>query len=66
MTTETKLPAEINRQPLHLLFQESGIIKAVRLLKQFTVNFGDYTKANLRLQADDDPLHFAGRLNRDR
>jgi hypothetical protein len=27
-----------------LLYQELGVINAVRFLKQFTVGFGDYTK----------------------
>ena len=35
---------EINRQAIHLLYQELGVINAVRFLKQFTVGFGDYTE----------------------
>lgn len=35
---------EINQQALRLLYQELGIVDAVRFLKQFTAGFGDYTK----------------------
>ncbi|MBO9336554.1 MAG: hypothetical protein J7455_18050 [Roseiflexus sp.] len=36
--------AIINRQAIHLLYQELGAINTVRFPKQFTVSFGDYTK----------------------
>jgi len=36
--------AEINQQAIHLLYQELGVINAVRFLKQFTVGFGNYMK----------------------
>ena len=45
MITEVKTLAEINQQAINLLYQELGVINAVRFLKQFTVGFGDYTKA---------------------
>jgi hypothetical protein len=44
MITEVKPLAEINQQAIHLLYQELGVINAVRFLKQFTVGFGDYTE----------------------
>ena len=44
MITEVKPLTEINQQAIHLLYQELGVINAVRFLKQFTVGFGDYTK----------------------
>jgi len=44
MITEVKPLAEINQQAIHLLYQELGVINAVRFLKQFTFGFGDYTK----------------------
>jgi len=44
MIIEVKPLAEINQQAIHLLYQELGVINAVRFLKQFTVGFGDYTK----------------------
>lgn len=44
MITEVKSLAEINQQAIHLLYQELGVVNAVRFLKQFTVGFGDYTK----------------------
>jgi hypothetical protein len=44
MIIEVKPLTEINQQAIHLLYQELGVINAVRFLKQFTVGFGDYTK----------------------
>ncbi len=44
MITEVKPLTEINQHAIHLLYQELGVINAVRFLKQFTVGFGDYTK----------------------
>jgi hypothetical protein len=44
MVTEGKPLTEINQQAIRLLYQELGVINAVRFLKQFTVGFGDYTK----------------------
>ena len=44
MITEIKPLAEINQQAIHLLYQELGVINAVRFLKQFTVGLGDYTR----------------------
>lgn len=44
MITEVKPLAEINQQAIRLLYQELGVINAVRFLKQFTVGFGDYTQ----------------------
>jgi hypothetical protein len=44
MITETKPLVEINQQAIRLLYQELGVINAVRFLKQFSLGFGDYTK----------------------
>lgn len=44
MTIVVKSLMEINQQALHLLYQELGIVNAVRFLRQFTAGFGDYTK----------------------
>lgn len=44
MITEVKPLVEINQQALRLLYQELGVVNAVRFLKQFTAGFGDYTK----------------------
>lgn len=41
---EVKPLMEINRQALRLLYEELGIVNAVRFLKQFTAGLGDYTK----------------------
>ena len=38
MIIEVKPLTEINQQAIHLLYQELGVINAVRFLKQFTVN----------------------------
>jgi hypothetical protein len=39
---EVKPLTEINQQAIRLLYQELGVVNAVRFLKQFTVGFGDY------------------------
>ena len=44
MITDVKPLVEINQQAIRLLYQELGIVNAVRFLKQFTVGFGDYTQ----------------------
>lgn len=44
MTVEVIPLVEINRQAIHLLYQELGIVNAVRFLKQFTTGLGDYTE----------------------
>ncbi|MBI2330950.1 MAG: hypothetical protein HYU84_02015 [Chloroflexi bacterium] len=44
MITEIKPLAEINQQAIRLLYQELGVVNAVRFLRQFTVGFGDYTR----------------------
>lgn len=49
MTTEVTPLAEINQQAIRLLYSELGVVNAVRLLKQFTVGFGDYTKERAML-----------------
>jgi hypothetical protein len=44
MITEVRPLTEINQQAIRLLYQELGVVNAVRFLKQFTVGFGDYTQ----------------------
>ena len=44
MITEIKPLVEINQQAIRLLYQELGVVNAVRFLKQFTIGFGDYTQ----------------------
>ncbi|MEW6365584.1 MAG: hypothetical protein AB1714_13230 [Acidobacteriota bacterium] len=44
MITELKPLVEINRQGIRLLYQELGVVNAVRFLRQFTAGFGDYTR----------------------
>jgi hypothetical protein len=44
MITESKPLAEINHLAIRLLYQELGIVNAVRFLRQFTVGFGNYTQ----------------------
>ena len=44
MITEVKPLVEINRQAIRLLYQELGVVNAVRFLRQFTAGFGDYTR----------------------
>jgi hypothetical protein len=35
---------EINKQAIRLLYQELGVVNAVRFLKQVTAGYGDYTR----------------------
>jgi hypothetical protein len=35
---------EINQQTIRLLYQELGVVNAVRFFKQFTMGFRDYTQ----------------------
>ena len=44
MITDVRLLIEINQQAISLLYKELGVVDAVRFLKQFTQDFGDYTK----------------------
>ncbi|MBC7259755.1 MAG: hypothetical protein H5T65_10955 [Chloroflexi bacterium] len=44
MTIQARPLVEINQQALRLLYQELGIVDAVRFLKQFMVGLGDYTQ----------------------
>ena len=44
MITDNMPLVEINQQAIRLLYQELGVVNAVRFLKQFTVGFGDYTR----------------------
>ncbi|MBU4226306.1 MAG: hypothetical protein KKC71_10885 [Chloroflexi bacterium] len=44
MIMEVKPLAEVNQQAIRLLYQELGVVNAVRFLKQFTVGFGNYTQ----------------------
>jgi hypothetical protein len=44
MITEMRPLIEINQQAIRLLYQELGVVNAVRFLGQFTTGFGDYTK----------------------
>ena len=44
MIAEVRPLTEINQQAIRLLYQELGVVNAVRFLKQFTVGFGDYTQ----------------------
>lgn len=43
--------AEINQQAIQLLYQELGVVNAVRFLRQFTTGFGDYTRERASLFA---------------
>jgi hypothetical protein len=44
MNTEMRPLIEINQQAIHLLYKELGVTDAVRLLKQFTQGYGNYTQ----------------------
>lgn len=40
------------QQAIHLLYQELGVVDAVRFLKQFTQGYGNYTQERDTLFAD--------------
>jgi hypothetical protein len=44
MTVTVKPLAEINQQAIRLLYQELGVVNAVRFLRQFTAGFGNYVE----------------------
>ncbi len=52
MITGVRPLAEINRQAIRLLYEELGVIDAVRFLKQFTQGYGNYTQERDSLFAD--------------
>ncbi|PWH15032.1 MAG: hypothetical protein DDG59_11870 [Anaerolineae bacterium] len=52
MITGIRSLAEINQQAIRLLYEELGVIDAVRFLKQFTPGYGDYTQERESLFAD--------------
>jgi hypothetical protein len=44
MTVQIKPLSEINQQAIHLLYEELGVVDAVRFLQQFSSGYGNYTK----------------------
>lgn len=43
MITDFRPLIEINHQAIQLLYQELGVVDAVRFLNQFTKGYGNYT-----------------------
>jgi len=66
MITEVKPLVEINQQALRLLYQELGVVNAVRFLKQFTAGFGDYTKERDALFGKKTLEEIVGEIERQR
>jgi hypothetical protein len=66
MITEVKPLAEINQQAIRLLYQELGLVNAIRFLKQFTVGFGDYTQERDELFKDKTLDEIAGEIEKKR
>ena len=52
MIIETKPLIEVNQRAIRLLYQELGVVDAVRFLKQFTPGLGNYTQEREMLFAD--------------
>jgi len=52
MITEMRPLVEVNQQAIHLLYKELGVVDAVRFLKQFTQDYGNYTQEREPLFAD--------------
>lgn len=44
MLTEARPLIEVNQQAICLLYEELGVVDAVRFLKQFTQGYGNYTQ----------------------
>ncbi|NOZ72283.1 MAG: hypothetical protein GXP38_10280 [Chloroflexi bacterium] len=44
MIIEVKPLTEINQRAIHLLYQQLGVVDAVRFLRQFTAGYGNYTQ----------------------
>ena len=52
MSTNARPLIEINQQALKLLYKELGVVDAVRLLRQFTQGYGNYTQERETLFAN--------------
>jgi len=52
MISETRPLIEINLQAIHLLYNELGVVDAVRFLRQFSQGYGNYTQEREVLFAD--------------
>lgn len=44
MLIEMRPLIEVNQQAIYLLYEELGVVDAVRFLKQFTQGYGNYTQ----------------------
>ena len=66
MIIEMKPLMEINQKALRLLYQELGVVNAVRFLKQFTAGFGDYTKEREALFGEKTLEEIVGEIERQR
>ena len=52
MAVEMKPLVELNKEALQILYEELGVVDAVRFLMQFTQGFGNYTEERDILFAD--------------
>jgi hypothetical protein len=52
MITDTRPLIEINQQAIRLLYNELGVVDAVRFLNQFTQGYGNYTQERDAFFAD--------------
>jgi len=52
MITDTRPLIEINQQAIRLLYNELGVVDAVRFLNQFTQGYGNYTQEREALFGD--------------
>ena len=52
MFAKTEPLVEVNQRAIRLLYQELGVVDAVRFLKQFTPGFGNYVEERDFLFAD--------------
>ena len=52
MNVQIKSLVEINQKAIRLLYQELGVVDAVRFLQQFGAGYGDYTEERRHIFAD--------------
>jgi len=53
MTVQIKPLSEINQQAIRLLYEELGVVDAVRFLQQFSSGYGNYTEERRQIFAKE-------------
>lgn len=66
MIMNVKPLIEINQQAIRLLYNELGVVDAVRFLKQFTQGYGNYTQEREIIFANKDLDELVGEIEKRR